>query len=456
MLYWVGSFLAYDKITFFYFEPKFNFRYPGFEWLPRLDLPQFRLLLIVMLVSCFCMMVGFLYRAAATLFSVGFIYIFLLDMTAYQNHYYLVCLLSFLFILVPADSALSIRPTSKWSRQNYNTLPRWALWMLRFQIGVVYFFVGIAKFDSDCIAGFPMREVLASKVDHFLVGSICNQEWFAQMIIWGGLCIDLLAVPFLLYRRTRLVAFLVVVIFHLLNSSLFTIGIFPWAMMLLTTVFFDAGWVEKWLPSQVSSEQKPVTPRGPVVASSVSKNWKSRCLIAFLCLYITAQITVPLRHWLAPGFVHWNERGHNFSWHMMLRGKKTAVRFHIEDKTTGRRGTFPLKPYLKLHQVARMSRDPYMMQQFGKFAAEESAENGFDDVEVKVFALCSLNGRVPDLFIDPAFDLNSGANGTVYEHVLEFTQQLPASPWDEPVDQWEALIMPDPIQASYVKNSRVP
>ena len=130
MLYWVGSFLAYDKITFFYFEPKFNFRYPGFEWLPRLDLPQFRLLLIVMLVSCFCMMVGFLYRAAATLFSVGFIYIFLLDMTAYQNHYYLVCLLSFLFILVPADSALSIRPTSKWSRQNYNTIPRWALWML--------------------------------------------------------------------------------------------------------------------------------------------------------------------------------------------------------------------------------------------------------------------------------------------------------------------------------------
>ena len=243
MLYWVGSFLAYDKTTFFYFEPKFNFRYPWFQWLPRLDLPQFRMLLIVMLMSCFCMMIGVLYRAAATLFSIGFIYIFLLDMTAYQNHYYLVCLLSFLFVLVPADSSMSMYPTSRWSRQNSGTIPRWALWMLRFQIGVVYFFGGVAKFDSDWIAGFPMREVMAGKHEHFLVGSICSQEWFAQMIIWGGLCIDLLAVPFLLYRRTRLVAFLIVVSFHLLNSTLFTIGIFPWAMILLTTVFFEPDWV---------------------------------------------------------------------------------------------------------------------------------------------------------------------------------------------------------------------
>ena len=94
-----------------------------------------------------------------------------------------------------------------------------------------------------------------------------------------------------------------------------------------------------------------------------------------------------------------------------------------------------------------MSRDPYMLQQFAKFAAAESAENGFDDVEVHVFALCSLNGRKPDLFIDPAIDLTAGPNGTVYEHVLEFTKQLPEKPWDEPVDRWETLVMPDPIQS---------
>ena len=377
-------------------------------------------------------------------------------MTAYQNHYYLVCLLSFLFVLIPADSALSIYPTSRWSRQIYGTIPRWSLWLLRFQIGVVYFFGGIAKFDSDWLAGFPMREVMAGKKDHFLVGGVCDQEWFAQMIIWGGLGIDLLAVPFLICKRTRIVAFLVVVAFHLLNSTLFTIGIFPWAMMLLTTIFFEPDWIKKWIPSQSQSGQETVSAvrstTGSVSNNLFNNRWKNRCLAVLIGLYIAAQILVPMRHWVLPGFVHWNERGHNFSWHMMLRGKKTAVRFHVEDKATGRKGTFPLKPYLKLHQVARMSRDPYMIQQFGKFAAAESASKGFEDVEVYVFALCSLNGRKPDLFIDPKFDLTTKPSTAVYDYVLEHSSELPDEPWNAPVDQWESLIMADPIQSSYEKN----
>jgi vitamin K-dependent gamma-carboxylase len=44
---------------------------------------------------------------------------------------------------------------------------------------------------------------------------------------YGGLLFDLLVVPFLLFRHTRPLALLAAVGFHLMNSQLFTIGIFP-------------------------------------------------------------------------------------------------------------------------------------------------------------------------------------------------------------------------------------
>ena len=42
------------------------------------------------------------------LFAVGYTYFFLIDQAQYQNHYYLICLVSTLMILVPAHRALSL------------------------------------------------------------------------------------------------------------------------------------------------------------------------------------------------------------------------------------------------------------------------------------------------------------------------------------------------------------
>jgi vitamin K-dependent gamma-carboxylase len=79
----------------------------------------------------------------------SYAYFFLLDEVWYVNHTYLICLFCFLMIFVPAHRALSI---DAWVRPSLrsNTAPAWSLWLLRFQIGVVYFFAGLAKFSPDC------------------------------------------------------------------------------------------------------------------------------------------------------------------------------------------------------------------------------------------------------------------------------------------------------------------
>ena len=72
------------------------------------------------------------------LFCLGFSYVFLLDQANYLNHWYLICLLSFLLIFVPAHRALSV---DAWLRPGLRSeqAPAWALWLLRAQMGVRVF-----------------------------------------------------------------------------------------------------------------------------------------------------------------------------------------------------------------------------------------------------------------------------------------------------------------------------
>ena len=64
---------------------------------------------------------------------------FLVEQTRYLNHFYLICLVSFVLIFIPANKAFSIDALLN-KKIKTNFAPMWALWLLRIQIGVPYFF----------------------------------------------------------------------------------------------------------------------------------------------------------------------------------------------------------------------------------------------------------------------------------------------------------------------------
>lgn len=99
-----------------------------------------------------CIAVGFLYRLSATLFSLGYTYIFLINQPLYQNHYYLICLVSLLVIFVPAC----------------------AIWLLRAQIAIVYFFGGVAKLNLDWLQSYPLRLAAVGFSQVALTALICS------------------------------------------------------------------------------------------------------------------------------------------------------------------------------------------------------------------------------------------------------------------------------------------
>ena len=185
-----------------------------------------RLHFAMMGVFAACVAIGAAYRLTAPLFFLSFCYVFLLDQAYYQNHLYLVCLFAFLLALAPAHRAFSI---DAWRRPAIRaaTAPAWSLWMLRAQLCVVYFMGGIAKINGDWLRGEPMRVWLLERLDVSGDRPYFDTAWAPYVFSIGGLAVDLGLPLLLLFRRTRRLDFAVAVVFHVMNSRLFSIGIFP-------------------------------------------------------------------------------------------------------------------------------------------------------------------------------------------------------------------------------------
>lgn len=413
MLWEVYRYFTNGWITRYFVEPVLTFTYYGFSWVKPWPGRGMYIHFFVLGAAAACVMLGFLYRFAAPVFFLAFTYFFLLDQTRYLNHFYLVCLISFLMCFLPAERAFSIDALLR-RKIRSDVVPAWTLWLLRAQVGIPYFFGGIAKLNSDWMfGGEPMRIWLSPLTKLPKFGHIFAADWVVYSFVVGGLLLDLFVVPLLLWRRTRLFAFAAAVAFNLINAVIFDIGIFPWLMLGALLIFFPPDLARRFArgfmsPGEFADAElpRPSTQTVPVAEeSSCPPLSSSQKLVAgLLAAYLAVQVLLPLRHYLYPGNVSWTEEGHNFAWHMKLRTKSGEALFTVTHPQSGQTWTINPEDYLKRHQV-KMITKPDLLVHFAHYLAEEKRREGYDDVEVRARAMVSLNGRPPQLLIDPNVDL---------------------------------------------------
>jgi hypothetical protein len=415
MMWEVYRYFTYDWIARYYVEPAVKFTYYGFSWVKPWAGRGMYIHFFVLGVAAACVMMGFVYRIAAPVFFLAFTYIFLLDQTRYLNHLYLVCLIGFLLCFLPAERAFSVDALLR-RKIRSDVVPAWTLWLLRAQVGIPFFYGGIAKLNSDWIyGGEPMRIWLRPLTRMPGLGHIFAADWVVYGFVIGGLMLDLLVVPLLLWRRTRLFAFAAAVVFNLINAVIFDIGIFPWLMLGALLIFFPPDLLRRFARAFMSSgeafedakpSQASVRSRAIAEGSSCPSLSTSQKLVAgLLAAYLAVQFLLPLRHYLYPGNVSWTEEGHNFAWHMKLRTKVGEAVFTVTHPQSGQTWTIKPEDYLKSHQVMKMTTKPELILLFGHYLAEEKKREGYENVEVRARVMVSLNGRQPQLLIDPNVDL---------------------------------------------------
>ena len=399
MAWEIWRYYTHGWIAAYWIDPPFLFKYYGFSWVKPWPGPGMYIHCAALGVLGLFIAVGFLYRLSAALFFLGFSYLFLLDEETYLNHNYLICLFSFLSIFVPANRAFSIDARLN-PKIRSETIPAWPIWLLRAQMGVVYFYGGVAKIEPDWFRGEPMRTWLQHRTDFPLLGRFFREEWTVYGAAYGGLLLDLFVVPFLLWRRTRLAAFLVAVAFHLVNAKWFTIGVFPWLAISATSLFLSPSW-----PRRVVSIFRRGIISIPVYARNPASQRKQWVVLSFVSIYVAIQVLIPLRYLLYPGRVNWTHEGHRFSWRMMLSRTYTHAFFYVTDPNRGRTAQVNPLGYLTERQMNKMGYRPDMILQFAHYLGSTIPHLGLRPLKVEARILNSLNGRKAELFVDPNIDL---------------------------------------------------
>lgn len=391
-----------------YIDPPFHFPYLGFDWVHPLPGNWMYVPFIAMIIASTGIIFGAFYRFSAVLFFLGFTYVELLDKSYYLNHYYFVSLISFLLIWMPAHVQFSVDAKRNPAIQR-NTIPQWPVFLLRFQLGIVYCFAGIAKINSDwLLEAQPLRMWLQAFRDLPLAGDLLATSWVAVVFSWFSCFYDLTIPFFLSGSKTRNIAYFFVIVFHLLTWMLFPIGVFPWVMIFSTLIFFPASFHDRWI-----NRLKKVF-RWTSHASTTSSSSKSTILLTCISVFLILQLLIPFRYLLYPDHLFWHEEGFRFSWRVMLIEKKGYATFYVEDRKTGGSIEINNADYLSPQQIDQMSRQPDMILQFAHFLGKKYQDTllhfGSESVHLlhpKVGAdvYVTLNGRPNQQFASRKTDL---------------------------------------------------
>lgn len=389
--------LASSWIDTMYVEPRWFFTYPGFDWVQPWPAWGMYVHYGVLAILALGIASGACYRVVTPLFTLGFLYTQLIDVTNYLNHHYLVVLLGAQLSLLPANAAWSIDARRR-PEVRRAAIPAWMIWLLRFQIGVVYVFAGLAKLKTDWLLhGQPLNLWLTARAETPIVGALFAKPWLAYAMSWAGFLFDSTIALWLSLRRTRVYAYCILIGFHVATGYLLNIGMFPVIMTSSALIFFSPSWPRVLLarvgvyPSTADVAHEP--PRAP-----------SRLALLAIAMHVTTQIALPLRHHVYPGSVLWNEDGMRFAWHVVIREKQGDVMF-VAAFPDGKRLEIPPRNYLTVRQEREMAGQPDLILQLAHHIARDLRARGFRGFRLHAMTSISLNARRPVPMIDPSVDL---------------------------------------------------
>ena len=387
------------------------FKYPGLDFI-EMGPPWLMYFLCFSLgFASLFLAIGFLYRFFSMYLLVTYSYLFFLDCTLGNNHFYLFILLFLFFSITNCHYSYSL------DRKIWNLnggVNAWNLNLFRFQFMVVYFMGGIAKLNGDWLSG---KTTTAMTYARFEGISEFNAELFAFIFAYGGVIFDL-TIPFLLlFKKGRYLAFPLIILFNITNLFMHKIDIFPLIMISSFVLFIPQLRVAHFMSKlkKLKTNVAEVSPYG---------SYKKKLVGTFLSVFVLFQILFPLRHHIYDGNILWTGDGFPFSWHMMTSFTGGSVTYKVTDQISNEVYVVAPEDHLNPRQHKFLFKYPDLSIQFAHLLKEQAIKDGIRDPEVNVLLQVRLNGRAPQYLINPNLDLTR-----VNVHTFK------SNPWVLPLDE---------------------
>lgn len=372
-------------------DPEFTFSHIGMEWLQPLPGYGMYFYFCLMGICGILVMLGYRYKLSLGLFTLLWTGVYLMQKTSYNNHYYLLILVCLIMLFLPANKYASLDARNN-PEIKQNSMPFWCSAVMIFQVAIVYFFATVAKFYPGWLDG-SFTKLILQNTEFGYFKSLFNKHWFHLFIAYSGIFFDMLIVPLLLWKKTRTIAFLAAIFFHIFNAVFLQIGIFPFFALSFIVFFYPA---EK-IRSLFFKKKIPVGFSEPVAENKLA------LLYFFIPLFII-QLILPIRHHFIKGDVLWTEEGHRLSWRMMLRQRQGYTTFRVIDKKTQTLIPYDVSKKLVPKQQAFVGSNPDGIWQMAQIIKKEFNQKG---IQVSVFAdtEASINGGKFKTLINPETDL---------------------------------------------------
>ncbi|XP_035428723.2 vitamin K-dependent gamma-carboxylase [Spodoptera frugiperda] len=215
--------------------------FPLLPFVTSVGMPYMALVYATLWIGALCIMLGYRFRIAAPVFTACYWYLFLIEKSFWNNHSYLFGLVAMLLSCTEANCYWSLdtylNPTTKKS-----TVPYWNYFLLKYQFFILYFMAGMKKGTAEWLTGYSVQNLSEHWVfDPFKYFLTVPQTDYL-VVHWFVFMFDLTVAIWMMYSSTRHVAMVFCALFHLMNSRLFRIGMFPWVCLATMPLFYPFDW----------------------------------------------------------------------------------------------------------------------------------------------------------------------------------------------------------------------
>lgn len=359
--------------------------FPFFEFLNNPSKQLVYLSAILMLISNIGMIFNKTSRTSCLIFFIAFTHLWLLDRAYFNNHYYFISIITFLLFFLNKRSSF---------KNNY-CVPKINIIAFQIMIFLTYFISGINKINPYWVFDLqPMTHILQTKAQ------VSGNNLFSNYIIiylfnFSGLIYDLVIGFFLIIKRTRILGFILVIIFNSLNFFIFKdvgeIGVFPFLMISTLVLFIDPVKIQKVL--KFKNTKKIILH---------NKSFINHLII----LFVIVQVLLPFRHMLVKGNVDYNGVGQRFSWRMKIMYKESNIDFFLKNKLTGEKYNVDVTKMLTPIQYNNLKYYPDLIVPLAhRMKSQAISEFGIKFPEVTCVFKTSFMGRKEQLLFSPKKDL---------------------------------------------------
>lgn len=341
----------------------YDCHFPLIHGMKPLSLPWMTIVYVLMWTGAFGIMFGLCFKLACACFVIPYWYIFLLDKSFWNNHTYLYGIIAILFWSTNANRYWAI--DEKLSNEKNNSVPLWNYFIIKFQFFTLYFIAGLKKSSREWLEGYSMNNLSDHWVFDPLKIFLTTEQTDFFIVHWFGFIFDLTIGFWMLFDKTRIPAMIFCTAFHLMNSRLFSIGMFPYVCLVTMPLFCHVDWPRKLIKNyrllnskwkrnitelsdddnkqidptinkdntndqsvkmkttQVSFEKNLKKKISKEISKSPTK--KQKFVVLLLIFHIALQFFLPYSHFITTGYNNWVQGLYGYSWDMMVHSWDTIL-----------------------------------------------------------------------------------------------------------------------------------